>query len=83
MVGVPDDVYGQRVVALIKMRAETRLSGKEAQSNIKAYLATRLAYYKHPKVIVILPDSKELPRNHLGKINKKEVIKSLQLETLQ
>lgn len=60
VVGVPDDIWGERVSAVVAT-ANTGVTDKELQNVVRA----RLAGYKVPRSIVILP---ELPRTPTGKL---------------
>jgi acyl-CoA synthetase (AMP-forming)/AMP-acid ligase II len=73
VVGLPDRVWGQRVVAAVTLRPHAepgRTDTTDAISLLRdlADLAeSALAAYKRPREIVILD---ELPRNSLGKVQK-------------
>jgi malonyl-CoA/methylmalonyl-CoA synthetase len=72
VVGVPDEVWGDRVVACVVPRA-----GQEAQCTedaLRAFAKERVAAYKVPKQVVLLP---ELPRNAMGKVVKPELVKKV------
>lgn len=60
--GIPDSTSGERVKAVIV--ATVALSNM----SIRAHLASRLADFKHPRLIEFRP---KLPRNHLGKVQRK------------
>ncbi len=60
VVGVPDPVWGERVVAALVLRAGGSLDTKA----LRAWGKERLATYKVPQEAVVLP---ELPRNAMGK----------------
>ncbi|ODM95935.1 Acyl-CoA synthetase family member 3, mitochondrial [Orchesella cincta] len=67
VLGIPDPTWGQKVAAVVAWR------GKELTANELRDLAkTRLPAYACPTVLKSLP---ELPKNHLGKVNKKELAK--------
>jgi len=67
IVGLPDSTWGQKVGAVIVW------TGKEMTVNeLKELAKTRLAPYQCPTVLKTMS---ELPRNHLGKVNKKELVK--------
>lgn len=69
VVGVKDEKWGEKVAALVVLEA-----GKEMDlETIKAWAKTKLAEYAAPKVLKVV---KELPKNAMGKINKKELRKS-------
>ncbi len=65
VVGVPDERWGDRVVACVVPRP-----GKHAlctEDALRAFARARIAAYKVPKEVVVLAD---LPRNALGKVQK-------------
>lgn len=65
VIGVPDAVLGQRVRALV------HLANDDAQAelaSILAYVAQRLTDYKVPEVLKAVP---AIPRNALGKIDRR------------
>ena len=47
-----------------------------ATKHLRAFLSTRLAHYKQPQEVFIVH---ALPRNHLGKVNKKSLMRDMQL----
>lgn len=61
VIGVPDDIIGERVVAWIVV------SGQFSKASLLEHTTQLLAPYKRPRDIHIV-DS--LPRNHLGKLQK-------------
>ncbi len=63
VVGIPDRVYGERVVAFVVPRAR---AAPEPDA-LRRHVAARLARYKVPERITLLP---ELPRNASGKVEK-------------
>jgi fatty-acyl-CoA synthase len=66
VVGVPDDLFGERVRAVVVLRAGERLD----ISGLRAWAGDRLADYKLPAELITLG---ELPRNASGKVTKKEL----------
>ncbi len=60
VVGVPDDVWGERVAAVVAT-ANTSLTSEELRATVRATLAG----YKVPRTVVLLP---ELPRTPTGKL---------------
>jgi long-chain acyl-CoA synthetase len=70
VVGVPDNEWGERVVACIVPKGEKLLSS----SDLKTYLKTRLSPYKVPKEYVVV---KDMPKNAAGKIMKRELRRML------
>ena len=68
VVGVPDPVWGERVVAALVLQPEARMTTE----SLRAWAKERLATYKVPKDALILP---ELPRNPMGKVSKPDLKK--------
>ncbi len=70
VVGVPDETWGERVVACVVARP-----GREeecAAEALRAFAKERLAPYKVPKQVVLMTD---LPRNAVGKVVKPQLVK--------
>ena len=63
VVGVPDEDWGERVSASVEVRDGASLTLDELQ----AWTKTRLAPYKVPKELHVVP---ALPRNAMGKVIK-------------
>ncbi|MBN1106279.1 MAG: AMP-binding protein [Deltaproteobacteria bacterium] len=63
VIGVPDDRWGERVIALVHLRPEKTLP----EEAILSYCRERLAKYKSPKAVVFMGP---LPRTPSGKIQK-------------
>jgi malonyl-CoA/methylmalonyl-CoA synthetase len=63
VIGTPDQVWGDRVTACVVARPGATPSLEDLQ----AFARDRLAPYKLPRALVLLP---ELPRNALGKVQK-------------
>lgn len=66
VVGVPDDVWGEAVKAVVVLRANASVS----QEDVIEFCRTRLASYKKPKSVDFV---EALPKNAYGKVMKKEV----------
>jgi acyl-CoA synthetase (AMP-forming)/AMP-acid ligase II len=66
VVGLPDEKWGERVVAVLQLAPGQALAPEEAQAFVKA----RLGSVKAPKQVEVWP---ELPRSKVGKVLKKEV----------
>jgi acyl-CoA synthetase (AMP-forming)/AMP-acid ligase II/NAD(P)-dependent dehydrogenase (short-subunit alcohol dehydrogenase family) len=66
VIGVPDDQFGQRLRAFVVTRAELAISAE----TLSDYLKERVARFKLPREIRFVP---RLPRNALGKVNKREL----------
>lgn len=63
VVGVPDEVWGERVAAAVVLQRGRRLELEE----LRGWAKDRLATYKVPTLLRTL---EELPRNALGKVTK-------------
>jgi long-chain acyl-CoA synthetase len=66
VVGVPDEIYGEAVVAFIEVRDGQVLSKAELAEHTK----TLIASYKKPKYVYFVD---ALPRNALGKVLKNQL----------
>jgi long-chain acyl-CoA synthetase len=64
--GVPDEEWGERVKALVELRANVVAD----EAALIAYCRERLAHYKCPRTIVFID---RLPRDAAGKIRKHEL----------
>jgi fatty-acyl-CoA synthase len=64
VIGLPDERWGERVTAVVVLRAGTQLSKEE----LRAHCDGRLAGFKTPKDLVI---REALPRNPSGKVLKR------------
>ena len=71
VLGVPDAVYGERVVALIRV-----VPGQEAvdPEDVRAWVRERVAGFKTPKQIHVVED---FPRTPVGKIAKFRIVEEL------
>jgi malonyl-CoA/methylmalonyl-CoA synthetase len=72
VVGVPDETWGERVVACVVPRP-----GREPECGedaLRAFTKERLAPYKVPRTVLCM---QALPRNALGKVVKPELARSL------
>jgi malonyl-CoA/methylmalonyl-CoA synthetase len=72
VVGVPDPLWGDRVVACVVARAG--LADECTEDRLRGFARERLAAYKVPKQVVVMTD---LPRNAVGKVMKPELLKKL------
>jgi len=66
VVGLPDDKWGEKVVAVLQLHAGRSADPHEIQAFVKA----RIGSVKAPKLVEIWP---ELPRSKVGKVLKKDV----------
>ena len=70
VVGVEDDEYGQ-VVGVVVARAKSRKQVSE--SDVKQFCKEKMAREKVPRYILFMDEG--IPRNAMGKLNKKELVK--------
>ena len=63
VVGVPDDKWGERVVAVVQLHPDSTADEAELITSVK----TRIGSVKAPKQVLIWPD---LPRSTVGKVLK-------------
>ncbi|MBW2344688.1 MAG: acyl--CoA ligase [Deltaproteobacteria bacterium] len=76
VVGIPDEKWGEKVVAAVVIRSESGIKAGEIQAYCKEYLHN----WKCPKEIVFV---KELPKNTMGKVLKEDVKNRLLDTTLK
>jgi long-chain acyl-CoA synthetase len=69
-VGVPDDLYGEEVAAVIVLRDDAKVSDQDVIDFCKA----RLADYKCPKTVHFVHD---IPKGPTGKLLKRELVRML------
>jgi long-chain acyl-CoA synthetase len=75
VIGVPDDKYGEEVMACIVPRSE----GDLAEDEIIAFCKENMASYKVPRYVKFLD---YIPKNIIGKVVKKE-LKQQMLEQMK
>ncbi len=68
VVGSPDDDLGQRIVAFVVIRSDKDV---KQLSSLTDFVAERLSPHKRPRDIQFV---KELPRNAMGKVQKKQIL---------
>jgi fatty-acyl-CoA synthase len=66
VVGLPDEKWGERVVAVLQLHAGRQVDAED----IKAFVKARIGSVKAPKQVEVWAD---LPRSKVGKVLKKEV----------
>lgn len=72
VVGVPDPVWGQCIAALIVLKGTTDGANELTQEQLSTWCKDRIAGYQIPTKIKILS---EIPRNTMGKVNKREIMR--------
>lgn len=68
VIGVPDVTWGQRVTAVVALQAGHSLS----HTDLKEWARRFLAPYAVPSGLLLV---EEIPRNQMGKINKKDLVR--------
>ncbi|XP_041340084.1 malonate--CoA ligase ACSF3, mitochondrial isoform X2 [Pyrgilauda ruficollis] len=68
VIGPPDAVWGQRVSAVVRLRRGEMLSVRD----LKDWARDTMAPYAIPTELIVV---EEIPRNQMGKVNKKELLK--------
>lgn len=66
VIGLPDEKWGEKVVAVLQLHAGRTADAREIQAFVKA----RIGSVKAPKRVEIWPD---LPRSKVGKVMKKDI----------
>ncbi|XP_051787624.1 malonate--CoA ligase ACSF3, mitochondrial isoform X1 [Erpetoichthys calabaricus] len=69
VIGAPDATWGQRVTAVVELRPERSLS----LLDLKAWARERMTSYIIPTELILV---EEMPRNQMGKVNKKKLLKN-------
>lgn len=70
VVGVEDSMWGQRVAAVIVLRKDANMDLKK----LRGFSKQKVAEYAVPSLLKIVD---KIPKNALGKVNKKEIVKQL------
>lgn len=71
VIAIPDELYGQKIVALIQCRGEAQEQEVLVKA-IKEWSEKKFATYSLPSIIQIV---NKIPRNQMGKVNKAELVK--------
>ncbi|POS85167.1 hypothetical protein EPUL_002133, partial [Erysiphe pulchra] len=75
VVAVPSGAWGQKIAAVVILKPEfIEKGGKLTPLDMRGELRSRLANYKIPRLLKIVD---QIPRNAMGKINKKLLVKEL------
>ncbi|SCV27376.1 related to malonyl CoA synthetase [Fusarium fujikuroi] len=72
VVGLPSETWGQKVAAVIVL--STKAGESISLQDLRSALKARITAYKIPQDMQIV---EVLPRNAMGKVNKKELVKSV------
>jgi acyl-CoA synthetase (AMP-forming)/AMP-acid ligase II len=78
VVGAPDRVWGQRIVAAVVLRpaAGPPQSSEALLEELSSFCSKSLADYKRPREVRVV---QELPRNALGKIQKHRILDQIRV----
>ncbi|XP_056881631.1 malonate--CoA ligase ACSF3, mitochondrial isoform X2 [Takifugu flavidus] len=68
VIGVPDAVWGQKVTAVVQMKKEQTMTLTE----LKNWAREHMAPYSVPTGLLLV---EEMPRNPMGKVNKKDLLR--------
>ncbi|XP_002128637.2 malonate--CoA ligase ACSF3, mitochondrial [Ciona intestinalis] len=71
VLGVPDDTWGQKVVAVIKLTQDSTVD----DVTMTSWCREHMARYKIPREFKFV---NEIPRNAMGKVNKKTLLQSIE-----
>jgi malonyl-CoA/methylmalonyl-CoA synthetase len=78
VVALPSDAWGQKVAAVVVLTEQGKTGGKGGKAygpmDLRRALKERIANYKIPQEMRLV---EAIPRNAMGKINKKELVKSV------
>lgn len=74
VLAVPSGKWGQKVGAVVILDKENLPEGKWTPLNMRRALKGRLVGYKIPQVLRVVD---HIPRNAMGKINKKQLVKAI------
>ena len=66
MIGVPDEDYGQRLVAFVVPRPDADVG----EDSVREFLKDRVSRFEQPRHIRIV---EEIPRNPAGKVVRNEL----------
>lgn len=69
--GLPDEEWGERVAAVVVPKPGSKITLGE----LRRFLKDRLATYKIPTRMLVIEG--DMPRNAMGKVNKKQLLKDL------
>jgi malonyl-CoA/methylmalonyl-CoA synthetase len=69
VLGVSDDVWGERVALVCRMKAG---NGPLSLEELRVWCAQRMSNYKVPSLLKVVSD---IPKNAMGKVNKKGLAK--------
>lgn len=75
VVGVEDETWGQLVAAVVVLRQDTYIFRQQLEvDQLRQWCKDRMPKYWAPTLVRLVP---EMPRNVMGKVNKKELVKTM------
>lgn len=84
VVGLPSEAWGQKVAAVVVLSEEGKTAGRGGKPwgamDMRRALKDMLANYKIPQEMKVV---ESIPRNAMGKINKKQLVKQIWGEALE
>jgi malonyl-CoA/methylmalonyl-CoA synthetase len=84
VVGLPSEAWGQKVAAVVVLSEKGKTAGRGGKPwgalDMRRGLKDMLANYKIPQEMKVV---EHIPRNAMGKINKKQLVKEIWGETLE
>jgi len=84
VVGLPSEAWGQKVAAVVVLSEQGKTAGKGGKAwsalDMRRALKEMLANYKIPQEMKVVDT---IPRNAMGKINKKQLVKQIWGEALE
>ena len=66
VLGIDDDIYGQRIAVVARATSTITLS------ELQEWCSSRMSKYKIPRQLLLVD---EIPKNAMGKVNKKELVR--------
>lgn len=69
VIGIDDEMWGQKVVAVIE--SDLQLQEHIDKLDLRGWCKHRMSPYKVPKDFIVV---EALPRNHMGKVNKEQLV---------
>ena len=81
VVGLSSETWGQKVAAIITLDPEQINTGRNGKPwglmDMRRAMKDRLANYKIPQELKVLEQGEGIPRNAMGKVNKKMLVKEV------
>jgi long-chain acyl-CoA synthetase len=68
VIGVPDQLVGENVKAVVVLESDAR--GKTSEADIMEYCKDKLSHYKIPRIVEFVG---EIPKTDIGKVSRREI----------